>query len=236
MLKHALSLLALGLLIVVPSRAQSAPPAPGVEVSLVGLGALPSSVKVADGNRVLELGVPAGGKGAPFRYRGASPLVFFREVTDAEGAVRRVPVASADFTASWGRTMVVLVATGKDAHGPTFAARAFDDSAEGFPAGHARVFNFYPDTLALNNGGRTAQVPARESRMVALDVAGSRVWMKLALQRADSWEALPPLITQVAPGMRLLVFAYAERGDAGRVENTCRTIAELVATESLALR
>lgn len=220
------------------ARAQASAPASdvGVEVALVGLGELPSSVKIADGSRTLDVGVPVGGKGAAFRYRGPSPLVFFREEPDAEGKVRRVPVASAEFSPGWGKALVVLVATGRDAAGPRFVAQAFDDSAEGFPAGRARVFNFHAGTLALNNGGRVAQVPTRESRLVEFNLTGNRLWMKVALERAGRWEPLPAIVTQVAPSSRLLIFAYEERGDAARVERTYRTISEIVSADTLALR
>lgn len=237
MILRSLSLLVFSLVPLVGLvRAQTPASAAGVEIALVGLGELPVAVKIADGSRVLDIGVPVGGKGPAFRYRGPSPLVFFREEIDAEGAARRVPVSSAEFSPGWGRVLVVLVATGRDAAGHRFAAQAFDDSAAGFPAGHARVFNFHAGTLALNSGGQVARVPARESRLIGFNAARNRLWMEVALERAGQWEPLPAIVTQVAPGSRLLVFAYEERGDAARVERTYRTISEIVSAETLALR
>ena len=231
-----LSFVGLLLLVVGVGRGQPAAPEDmgGVEISLVGLGEFPSSVKIAFGKRVLDVGVPSSGKGPAFRYRGASPLVFFREVTDAEGKVQRVPIATVEYPAAWKKVLIVLISGGHTADGWTFGAQAFDDSREGFPVGHARIFNFYPGTLALNSGGDVAQVPSRQSRLVKLQGAKSRVWMKVALQRESRWETLPAFVTQVAPGSRLLIFAYEEAGDAGRVECTYRTIAEVVVTETVA--
>lgn len=217
-----------------PGQPVAAGEAAGVEISLVGLGDLPAAVKVADGRGTLDIGVPASGRGASFRYRGASPLVFFREMTDAEGQIRRVPIATVEYPAGWKKMLIVLISGGHTGEDWRFDAQAFDDSAEGFPAGHARVFNFYQTTLALNNGGEVAQVPPRQSRLVALRGAGKRVWMKMAVQRAAEWETLPAFVTQVAPDSRLLVFAYEAPGDAGRIERTYRSISEVVVTSTVA--
>lgn len=204
------------------------PPA-GMEISLVGLGELPPAVKIAEGTRVLEVAVPPDGRGASFHYRGKPPLVFFREVTDTEGKVRRVPIATVEYSSAWKKTLVVLLSAGRTAEGVNFTAQAFDDSAEGFPAGHARLFNFFRSTLAANSGDGVEQVPPRGSQLIALKGARARVWMKLAVQRPDSWEVLPTFVTQVAPNTRLLIFAYEAPGDGGAMERTYRSISEVIA-------
>lgn len=232
-LSRVLSFVCLGCLFLGGARGQ--PPAAerpaGLEISLVGLGDLPPVVKIADGTRVLDAAVPPSGRGDPFYYRGKTPLVFFREVTDAEGKVQRVPIATVEYPPAWRKALVVLVSGGRKAEVRDFSAEAFDDSAEGFPAGYARLFNFYRNTLAVNSGDGLEQVPARQSRLIALKGARARVWMKLAVQRPADWEVLPTFVTQVAPNTRLLIFAYEAPGDGGGMERTCRSIAETVATD-----
>lgn len=211
-----------------------AEPSAGLEISLVGLGELPPAVKIADGTRVLDVAVPPDGRGAPFYYRGKPPLVFFREVTDAEGKVHRVPVATVEYAPAWKKSLVVLVSGGRTAEGWNFTGQAFDDSAEGFPSGYARLFNFYRNTLAVNSGDGLEQVPARGSRLIALKGSRARVWMKLAVQRPANWEVLPTFVTQVAPNTRLLIFAYEAPGDGGGMERTCRSISEVIVPEQVA--
>ncbi|GEM_PF-4153127 len=223
-----LGCLSLGVAISQPLPAES--PA-GLEISLVGLGELPPTVKIADGTRVLEVAVPSSGRGDPFFYRARTPLVFFREVADAEGKVQRVPIATVECSPAWEKALVVLVANGRTAGDLVFTAQAFDDGSEGFPVGHARLFNFFRSTLAVNSGGGLEQVPAFQSRLVALSGSRARVWMKLAVQRPENWEVLPTFVTQVAPNTRLLIFAYEAPGDGGAMERTYRSIAEVVADE-----
>lgn len=225
-----LSLLLLGALPAADVCAQAAGPAipEGIEISLVGLGDLPTSVKIADGSRVIETAVPPDGRGSPFYYRGKTPLVFFRETTDAEGKLRRVPVATVEYSPLWKKALVVLVAAGRTGETRDFTAQAFDDGSEGFPAGHARLFNFYRGALAANSGDGVEQVPPRQSRLIALKGSRARVWMKLAVQRPESWEVLPTFVTQVAPNTRLLIFAYEAPGDGGAMDRTYRCISEAI--------
>ncbi|MFA6960146.1 MAG: hypothetical protein WC205_05285 [Opitutaceae bacterium] len=233
-LSRVLTIVGLGcLLFAVVARGQSPAPAE-LEISLVGLGDLPPSVKIADGTRVLEISVPASGRGDPVYYRGKNPLVFFRETTDAEGKTRRVPVATVEFSPAWKKALVVLVSAGRKGGDWNFTGQAFDDSAEGFPTDYARLFNFYRSTLAVNSGDGLEQVPPRESRLIALKGSRARVWMKLAVQRPASWEVLPTFVTQVAPNTRLLIFAYEAPGDGGGMERTYRSISEVIAPEQIA--
>lgn len=215
---------------------QPLPPeaAVGLEISLVGLGDLPPLVKIADGTRVLEVAVPPSGRGDAFHYRARTPLVFFREITDAEGKVQRVPIATVEYSPAWKKALVVLVSGGHTAEGWTFTGQAFDDSAEGFPSGYARLFNFYRNTLAVNSGDGLEQVPSRQSRLIALKGSRARVWMKLAVQRPANWEVLPTFVTQVGPNTRLLIFAYEAPGDGGGMERTCRSISEVIMPEQVA--
>ncbi|HEY9247828.1 MAG TPA: hypothetical protein VIO38_01800 [Rariglobus sp.] len=215
--------------------ALSQPPAAeerGVEISLVGLGALPERVKIADGKRGRDVSVPASGRGQPFRHTGAPHLVFVREETDAEGNVRLVPVAEVTFSPAWKKVLVVLMSAGQG----RFNAQAFDDSAEGFPPGFARVFNFYKSTLAVNNGAGLAEIAPGASELMQLHGARTRMWMKVAVRRPQEWELLPTFVTQVAPNTRLLLFAYEAPGDEGVMEQRYRSITEVVVTGPLAVR
>lgn len=204
----------------------------GVEISIVGLGQMPSVVKIADGPRALEAPVQSSGKGAPFRHKGGSPLVFFREVKDAEGRLRRETVATVEYPPEWKRMLVVLLADARRPGQDAFTAQVFDDGAEGFPAGTARVFNFFRTTLAANSGDALEQVPSGQSRLMRLSGARARVWLKLARQGPTEWELLPTFVTQFSPDRRLLLFLYETKGEDGQVERIYRNIPEVAPAPS----
>lgn len=210
------------------------PPVPeGVEISLVGLGSLPSSVKIAEGARTLEASVQSSGKGPSFHHKGGSPLVFFREVKDAQGNLKRETIASVVYPPEWKKMLVVLLADSRHPGEGLFAAQAFDDSSEGFPAGSARIFNFFKTTLAANSGDALEQVPPGQSRLMRLSGARARVWLKLARQGPTEWELLPTFVTQFSPDRRLLLFLYETKGDDGQIERIYRNIPEVAPPPSV---
>lgn len=205
------------------ATAQPAEPV-GMEFSLVGLGALPDKLSFRDKSKIVTFELPKSGRGEPIRYGGASPLVLFTERIDAEGKTIQVPVASISYSANWTRVLAVLVSGGRE--DAPIRTLAFDDSPEGFPVDHARLFNFYSRELAVSNDGKVEQIASGDSSLFQLQNRNGRTWMKLAARKGDAWQPLPAYVTQITPGMRLLVFAYEQRTPEGVMEPIYRTINE----------
>jgi len=195
----------------------------GITLSVVGLGELPPSLLYKDGGRTLALDIPTSGRGAPVAYGGSPPLVLFKEVVDATGNKTTVPVATVEFSPSWTRVLAVLVSGGK-ADSP-IRALAFDDGAAGFPAGYARLFNFYASDIAVSNNGRISEVASGKSALLPLVNHSGRAWMKLATRNGAGWSSLPTFVTQIKPDDRLLVFAYEIRTESG-IQQVYRTITQ----------
>lgn len=218
-------------------RAQApVPEEKGISISLVGLGYLPSTVKIVDGSRILNVEVPASGRGQVFKYRGSSPLVFVQEIKNALGKVSLVPVANVAFAPTMSKMLVVLVSKGRSGEEWRFTAQGFDDTIAGFPAGHARVFNFYQTVLAVNSGPEIVQIEAGQSQLVPMRGSRARIWMKVAVRRPAEWEILPTFITQVAPNTRILLFAYEAPDHEGTLQRIYRSISEIAPTETLEVR
>ena len=213
--------------------AQPAPdPEPnGVSISIVGLGDLPGALRFQQGGKVMNAGIPAGGRGVSFHYKGPAPLVLFEELVDAAGKITRVPRATASYPAEWKKVLLVLLPG--DTKDGMLRAFTFDDSREGFPPDHVRLFNFYFSAVAVSANGTIDQIEPGTSKLLALPARDSlgRIWMKLAALRGGHWEVLPTWITQSPSSARLLMFAYEQRNEGGALIPVYRTLTEVVPPE-----
>lgn len=207
----------LGLLLIASScrLALAQPPPTAVDVSLVGLGRMPSTLLLQSGNGDLSpVAAPTGIRSPLVRYRGDSPLRFFTETRDAEGNVVRIPAATIPYQTGWEKVLVVLSASPHGAPEP-LRGQTFDDGPAGFPADHVRVFNLYPVPLAIRAGTNDPlQLAPGQSTLLPLSVDPTRrAFVQLALLKEGRWQALSPLGTDVVPNMRILAFVY--EGQAG---------------------
>lgn len=202
-----------------------------VTISIVGLGELPSMLRFQQGTKVLSAGIPAGGRGVSFHYKGSSPLVLFEEVTDATGKITRVPRATASYPVEWKKILLVLLPG--DSKDGMLREFTFDDSREAFPPDHVRLFNFYFSAVAVSANGTVDRIEAGTSKLLALPArdALGRIWMKMAALRDGKWEVLPTWITQSPPSARLLMFAYEQRNENGALTPVYRTITEAAPPE-----
>ena len=209
-------------------HAEEASALPGIQMSVVGLGSLPPALFFQDEGKIVTIPLPKSGRGAEIRYKGLSPLVLFQETTDAQGKKIRVTKATVTYSPDWKKVLVVLISDGNP--DDLFKAMAFDDSNEGFPSEHVRLFNFFPTKVAISADGGITQLEMGESQLLPFPTRDhyGRIWMKLAALRSGKWEILPIYITQIKANMRLLMFAYEQRTESGSMETIYRTITEIV--------
>ena len=203
----------------------------GVSISIVGLGDLPNVLRFQQGSKVMNAGIPAGGRGVSFHYKGPAPLGLFEEVADATGKIIRVPRATASYPVEWKKILLVLLPG--DSKDGVLRAFTFDDSREGFPPDRVRLFNFYFSAVAVSANGTIDQIEPGTSKLLSLPArdALGRIWMKLAALRDGRWEVLPTWITQCPPSARLLMFAYEQRNEGGALTPVYRTITEVAPPE-----
>lgn len=178
-----------------------------VSISIVSFGNVPKGIEFQDGNKVVAPAIVPYARSAPFQYSGGAPFVLFKETTDANGQPVRVTLATVNYPATWKKILIVLSA---GARGGPLYAQAFDDGDDAFPAGHIRLLNFHPQTIAVSTGSSVQQIVPGQSREFALPALDDHdsVLLKLAIQRNDQWQELPPWSIQTRPTIRVLVFAY----------------------------
>jgi len=149
-----------------------------------------------------------------YRYQGASPIVFYDKVTNAEGEVVERPIARAAFPDSY-RQMLILIQPRDDRWTQTRTI-VLDDALAAFPADSARVLNIslYPLACAIN--GKQFALERGEDRIIRLgDHKGVIDW-KIAARMEGEWKLVRSSAAQFLPGMRELIIVNVAVADGGQ--------------------
>jgi hypothetical protein len=142
----------------------------------------------------------------------SASLRFFRELREADGTRRRVPVAEASLPEKTGRVIVILASAPAGSPLP-LVARVLDASHEAHPASTIRVLNFSTQTLALRIGAKTNALDAgREEFFPFPDKGAPHVPVEVAVRAGEAWLMVSRGLRPTPAESRILCLVRDGRG------------------------
>jgi hypothetical protein len=121
-----------------------------------------------------------------YRYRGPSPLVFYREVTDPDGVIRRRTLAEVDI-ANGSRNLLILALPRDNGNRNGFTTLTLADSLDTFPFNSFRIINFSSTRIASQLGDTREVLDPREEKIIKVSITEPRmVPFRLASYDPDS--------------------------------------------------
>lgn len=102
--------------------------------------------------KVVSLDLNDGRLSKVYHYRGAGPLVFFREEAMPDGQMQRIPLATADAAALGGGNFVLVLVPSRDPAKPGYKTMPIRIPPSGVPKNEALFFNLTQYRLAVHTG------------------------------------------------------------------------------------
>jgi hypothetical protein len=145
---------------------------------------------------------------------GASRIVFFRKLVDAEGKPLRKVVAEADL--SKGGPMPLILFIPDPARPETLRTLVLEDDARSFPNTTCRFVNMTPVNLGASLGTKTTTVPPAGTSIIATGL-GEKSETRFATVTATTGDKTHRLYSNnwvMRPGTRTLILIYSVGGQA----------------------
>lgn len=111
-----------------------------------------------------------------YRYQGPSPLVFYREVTDPDGVIRRRTLAEVDISNGNGsRNLLILALPRDEGNRNGFTTLTLADSLDAFPFNSFRIINFSSTRIASQLGDTREVLDPREEKIIEVSITEPRM-------------------------------------------------------------
>lgn len=182
------------------------------------------------GNKYLPIQLSPGQRSQAYFLEGARALeLFMQKESPADGGTP----ASADHYELAGlapllegtKRMLFLIEAKKDSNGLPLQLRGMDDSVESFPAGSFRFINLTPNSLNIEFGEATHELPEGEAKVMAPDLAATGGFVPVIIKDAEGRKILENRFFAQRTGRELVVISPPAEG---RTEMSLRFLSDVI--------
>lgn len=178
----------------------------------------------------VDLGISSMYRTKEYRYVGAPEMVFYREMTNAEGQIVRVTDVAVTIPSDLYNQRVLIYfqkSASTDQVGPRYRAYVMDDRLSNFPVGSRKIFNMSDHIVGVKLGDSTAVVEPQASIVIKADETSEDGLLEFRMvgKGDDGWQRLKSLQVPDSTTKRWLVFVTPDPRGKGRIRT--RTVADI---------
>lgn len=130
-------------------------------------------VKYQSAEEALSLRISSSRRSQIYTYRGTDPIIFFTERTLADGAVERVPLATASIPSGMTDVLLLFLERHDPQPGePLFNVAVINDGTNAFPWGSYCIYNLSAYEVGGIIGSERFRIPGNGSKVVTPDGDG----------------------------------------------------------------
>lgn len=196
---------------------------PTVKLTVLSLDSRILDLKYESAGNVQSLYAFINKRSRSFMYRGAQPIVFFRELsqTDAAGNPLRKVVAECQLPGNSGQYMLIM--SKRESEAEAYRCFAIDDNWSTFSAGTYRFLNLAPFTIALKLDDKVYEIKKQNFTDVSGKFDDDKEQQAIMVSLPEGEDPLPVFngLIRYAENQRMLyIISPKSGGRVGRVNFT----------------
>lgn len=208
---------------------------PAVRLTVLSLDSRILDLKYESAGEVQSLYAFKNQRSQTFKYRGAQPIVFFRELsqTDAAGNPLRKMVSQCQLTGNSSQYMIIM--SKQEGNEEAYRSFAIDDNWGTFKAGAYRFLNLAPFTIALKLEDKVYQIKKQNFTDISENFDDNTHQSAIMVSLPEGEDPLPVFegLIQYSDSRRMLyIISPKSGGRPGRISMTA--VPEVVPTKNSA--